>query len=221
MGSTTPKQYLQLLGKPVLAHTLERLSAHPAIHAVVVAVSERDEYWEDLGVCCGERLIRAPGGRERADSVLSALCHVQGSEEFSVHTGSPAEWALVHDAVRPCLHPGDLDRLIATALSSEHGALLATPTRDTMKRVRDARVCETVPREDLWHALTPQMFPLAPLREALQASRDEGFAVTDETQAMERMGWRPAVVRGRADNIKITQPEDLDLAAYFLSRMQL
>jgi 2-C-methyl-D-erythritol 4-phosphate cytidylyltransferase len=219
MGGGTPKQYLDLAGAPVLARTLAALAAHPAVHAIVVALSEDDGYFDDLYLACRDRVHRAPGGAERADSVCNALALIETRLVPAQPAGSAGvtEWALVHDAVRPCLSDADLDRLIATALASEHGALLAAPTRDTMKRVREARVVETVPRDDLWHALTPQMFPLAALRRALEGARAEGVAVTDESQAMERLGWRPAVVQGRADNIKITRPEDLALAALFLS----
>ena len=221
MGSATPKQYLHLHGRPILAHTLERLTAHPGIHAVVVSLSPQDEYWQEIPQALRERVIRAPGGAERADSVRNALrCIEARARDTRSQAVAPDanDWALVHDAVRPCLRGEDLDRLIAGALASEHGALLAVPVRDTMKRVSGERVRETVPRDELWHALTPQMFPLTPLREALEAGRDSGATITDEAQAMERLGWRPAVVQGHADNIKITRSEDLDLAAYFLSR---
>lgn len=217
MGTEIPKQYLPLRGAPVLAHTLERLASHPGVHGVVVALTPGDAYFAAMQLSFRERLLEAPGGRERSDSVLNALEQVAATV-----TIEPArDWALVHDAVRPCLHRADLDRLIDAALGSKHGALLATPTRDTMKRVRGGHVVETVAREELWHALTPQMFPLTALRSALEAARAEGVQVTDETQAMERTGWQPLAVHGRADNIKITRPEDLELAGHFLSHMEL
>jgi 2-C-methyl-D-erythritol 4-phosphate cytidylyltransferase len=104
-------------------------------------------------------------------------------------------------------------------LDADCGGLLASPVRDTMKRVEGGRVTSTVPRDGLWHALTPQMFPLGALRDALLAARADGTNSTDEAQAMERQGYQPLVVEGRADNIKITRPEDLDLAAMFLRNL--
>jgi 2-C-methyl-D-erythritol 4-phosphate cytidylyltransferase len=122
----------------------------------------------------------------------------------------------VHDAVRPCLASTDLDRLIDSVLAAGCGGLLAVPVRDTMKRVDGARVTSTVPRDGLWHALTPQMFPIVALRDALVAARVDGANSTDEAEAMERQGYQPLVVEGRADNIKITRPDDLEHAALFL-----
>lgn len=206
MGADVPKQYLRLNGKTVLEHTLGRLLEHSRISGVVVAVATGDRQFAALPVA--GQVIRADGGDERADSVLSALDRIPGAE--------PDDWVLVHDAVRPCLAASDLDRLIDSVLEANCGGLLASPARDTMKRVDSGRVTSTVPREDLWHALTPQMFPLAALRDALIAARAEGASSTDEAQAMERQGYRPLVVEGRADNIKITRPEDLELAAVLL-----
>jgi 2-C-methyl-D-erythritol 4-phosphate cytidylyltransferase len=216
MGAAIPKQYLTLRGRPVLAHTLDRLAADASLHAIVVAISGDDAQFRSLPLPCRVPVFTAPGGRERADSVMSALRRI-------LATAAPpgiVDWALVHDAVRPCLHPQDLRHLIETALHAADGALLATPTRDTMKRVREGRVCETVPRDDLWHALTPQMYPAARLLAALEQAAAAGLQVTDETQAMERAGCRPQVVHGRADNIKITRAEDLELAAWFLARLE-
>lgn len=210
MGADVPKQYLPLAGRTVIEHTLERLLAHPRISAVVVALASDDERFARLPVASAVRI--APGGAQRADSVLGALEALTGE-------AGPGDWALVHDAVRPCLHPDDLDRLIAGALHDGDGALLASPVRDTMKRVANGRVTQTVARDALWHALTPQLFPLDALRAALLAARRDAVPITDEAQAMERMGCAPRVVHGRADNIKITRAEDLQLADFFLARM--
>lgn len=211
MGAGVPKQYLPLAGRTVIEHTLERLCTHPRVAGVVVALAADDAHFAQLPVATSVRL--APGGLERADSVLAAL-------DAIAHEAGPGDWAIVHDAVRPCLHREDLDRLIADAQAHGEGALLAAPVRDTMKLVVDERVQQTVPRDGLWHALTPQMFPLAALRAALLAARRDGVPITDEAQAMERAGHAPRVVHGRADNIKITRTEDLQLAAFFLTRME-
>lgn len=211
MGAGLPKQYLPLAGSTVIEHTLQRLREHPRIHAVVVALAEHDEHFARLPVAASVRI--AGGGAQRADSVLAALDAIAGEAE-------PGDWALVHDAVRPCLHAADLDRLIAEAIAHGEGALLAAPVRDTMKLVVDARVQRSVPRDGLWHALTPQIFRLDALRAALLSARAAGEPVTDEAQAMERAGCAPRVVQGRADNIKITRAEDLQIAAFYLSRME-
>ncbi|MBL0667589.1 2-C-methyl-D-erythritol 4-phosphate cytidylyltransferase [Aeromonas jandaei] len=206
MGAECPKQYLQLAGKTILEHTLERLLAHPAIGLVIVALAPHDRWFDTLPVAQDERILRVEGGAERAFSVLNALHVAQG------------EWVLVHDAARPCLTHGDLDALIAAAMTSG-GAILGSRVRDTMKR-SDAtgNIIATVEREQLWHALTPQMFPTGPLKRALEEGLALGATITDEASAMERAGFAVRMVEGRADNIKVTRPEDLSLAGLFLSQ---
>lgn len=210
MGTDVPKQYLDLGGRCVLEHSLGRLLAHPEVSGAVVAVAADDPYFAKLEFA-GD-VERVVGGEQRPDSVLNALEHL-------CSVGRADDWALVHDAVRPCVHTGDLDRLVARSRVDNCGALLAVPVRDTMKRVADGRVCATVPREDLWHALTPQLFPVNALRAALLDARANAIVVTDEAQAMERVGQPPVVVHGRVDNIKITRPDDLELAALFLQQV--
>lgn len=206
MGAECPKQYLQLAGKTILEHTLERLLAHPAIGQVIVALAPHDRWFDTLPVAQDERILRVEGGAERAFSVLNALHVAQG------------EWVLVHDAARPCLTHGDLDALIATAMTSG-GAILGSRVRDTMKRSDAAgNIIATVEREQLWHALTPQMFPTRTLNRALEEGLLLGASITDEASAMERAGFTVRMVEGRADNIKVTRPEDLSLAGLFLSQ---
>ena len=212
MGADVPKQYLMLGERCILEHTLVRLRDHRAVCGVVVAVALEDDYFAALTVAADVQ--RVAGGVERADSVLNALHYLRGR-------GCEDDWALVHDAVRPCLHSDDIDKLAEHARSNGSGALLAMPVRDTMKRVHNAQVTATVSREDLWHALTPQLFPVGALHDALLAARASGVTVTDEAQAMELAGFVPNVVHGRADNIKITRAQDLELAALLLARMDL
>ncbi len=210
MGAPVPKQYLPLLGRPVIAHTLERLANHPRIDGVVVVLSADDEWWQDSGISTAKPPLRAVGGVERCDSVLNGLQQL-------AEIAAPGDWVLVHDAARPCLRDEDIDRLIEAVTKAGDGGLLGIPVRDTMKRT-DAfgQIVETVEREALWHALTPQMFILADLQRALGRAREQGITVTDEAQAMELSGVRPHMVKGHADNIKITRPEDLSLAEYYL-----
>ncbi|HEJ2458173.1 TPA: 2-C-methyl-D-erythritol 4-phosphate cytidylyltransferase [Vibrio cholerae] len=211
MQADRPKQYLTLLGKTVLEHTIEHLLEHPHIEHVVVAVSADDPYFANLSLAHHPRVIRVDGGKERADSVLSAL------EYVCQHRLS--EWVLVHDAARPCVTHADITQLITTALAHPIGAILASPVRDTMKRGDHLQQIEhTVDRTALWHALTPQMFRSQSLRERLFAALQQQVTITDEASAFEWRGEKPALVAGRADNLKITQPEDLALAEFYLSR---
>jgi 2-C-methyl-D-erythritol 4-phosphate cytidylyltransferase len=132
---------------------------------------------------------------------------------------SPDDWVLVHDAARPCLSTEDLDRLLAELDSDPVGGLLAIPVRDTLKQTDAAgRVATTVDRARIWHALTPQMFRLGLLRDALRDALARGLPVTDEAAAMEAAGFAPRLIEGRADNVKITRPEDLALAEFYLTR---
>jgi 2-C-methyl-D-erythritol 4-phosphate cytidylyltransferase len=206
MGADCPKQYLQLTGKTILEHTLERLLAHPAIAQVIVALAPHDRWFEALPVAADPRIVRVEGGAERAFSVLNGLHMAQG------------EWVLVHDAARPCLTHGDLDALIAAAMGCG-GAILGSRVRDTMKRSdSEGNIIATVEREQLWHALTPQMFPTRTLKRVLEEGLLLGATITDEASAMERAGFAVRMVEGRADNIKVTRPEDLSLAGLFLSQ---
>ena len=206
MGADCPKQYLTLAGKTILEHTLGCLLSHPAIARVIVALAPHDEWFEQLAVAADPRILRVEGGIERAYSVLNALHVAEG------------KWVLVHDAARPCLCHGDLDKLIATAMACD-GAILGSRVRDTMKRTDGAgNIVATVEREQLWHALTPQMFPTGTLKRALEEGLALGALITDEASAMERAGFTVKMVEGRADNIKVTRPEDLSLAELFLQQ---
>ncbi|WP_429165835.1 2-C-methyl-D-erythritol 4-phosphate cytidylyltransferase [Aeromonas rivipollensis] len=206
MGADCPKQYLTLAGKTILEHTLGCLLSHPAIARVIVALAPHDEWFEQLAVAADPRILRVEGGVERAYSVLNALHVAEG------------KWVLVHDAARPCLCHGDLDKLIATAMACD-GAILGSRVRDTMKRTDGAgNIVATVEREQLWHALTPQMFPAGTLKRALEEGLALGALITDEASAMERAGFTVKMVEGRADNIKVTRPEDLSLAELFLQQ---
>ncbi len=217
MGSATPKQYLELRGRPILSHTLERLCGHGRIAGVAVALADDDGWWTEARVGEAHRVLRARGGEERCHSVLAGI-------ERLVEAGAAGgDWVMVHDAVRPCVRGADLTRLIEETLGSgADGGLLGTPVRDTMKRTGVGGAVEsTVDRERLWHAHTPQMFRLGALAEALRDAIDAGVLVTDEAQAIEHAGGRPVMVEGHPDNIKITRPEDLRLAALFLEAQAL
>jgi 2-C-methyl-D-erythritol 4-phosphate cytidylyltransferase len=211
MGSTTPKQYLELAGRTVLEHTLWRLAGHAQIQKVVVAISSGDEYYASLRTRLPAKVSHVLGGAERCHSVLSAL-HALSAQ------ASADDWVMVHDAARPCVRVEDLDRMLETLCDSAVGGILAAPVRDTLKRCdADGAIVATVDRTALWHALTPQMFRLGTLTHAIETALAAGVIVTDEAQAIERIGLTPHVVAGHADNLKITHPEDLSLAALILS----
>lgn len=211
MKADRPKQYLLINGKTVLEHTVLKLLSDPKIKMVVVAVGEDDPYFSSLAISKHPQVVRVAGGKERADSVLSGLNYVQHH--------SLSEWVLVHDAARPCVSLDDLNALYDIASQHDTGGILATPVRDTMKRANDLQnIDHTVERNQLWHALTPQMFRTDLLTHALSDALDKQVVITDEASAMERLGLTPALVHGSASNIKITQPEDLALAEFYLNR---
>lgn len=210
MGSAIPKQYLPLAGRCVLAWALAPLLAHARIEAVVVAVGRDDAWWGGLAWPDGRGPERTDGGAERCHSVHNGLVALAAR-------AAREDWVLVHDAARPCLRAAELDHLLDSLGDDPVGGLLAVPVHDTLKRADAAgRVEATLDRRQLWHAQTPQMFRYGVLREALETLFARGELVTDEAGAIEALGLRPRLVEGRTDNLKITRPEDLALAEFFL-----
>jgi len=205
MAADRPKQYLQLGGQTILEHSLDCFLDHPMLKGVVLSIAEHDPYWPGLRCASDPRIQRAPGGDERADSVLNALLllHAQGA--------SDDDWVLVHDAARPNLARGDLDKLLSALAEDPVGGLLGVPARDTLKRADgEGRVAATVDRSTVWQAYTPQMFRLGMLHRALAECLVSDVAVTDESSAIEWAGYAPRLIEGRSDNIKVTRPEDLE-----------
>lgn len=214
MQVDVPKQYLSINHKTILEHTLERFCSHPKIEGVVVAISGNDDIWKTLDISLQPKIIVVEGGVERCHSVLNGLRALSDQ-------ASSNDWVLVHDAARPCLRNEDIDRLIDALEDHDVGGLLGLPVRDTMKRAdATGTIQETVDREGLWHALTPQMFHLGALIEALENALSNNLIVTDEAQAIELIGLQPILVEGHPDNIKITRNNDLALAELFLSQQE-
>jgi 2-C-methyl-D-erythritol 4-phosphate cytidylyltransferase len=211
-GGPPPKQYLEVSGQPLLAHALDALLVHDAVHGAIVVIAADDADWPGWTQRCGKPVHTCAGGAERADSVRAGL---RALDAFA-----PADaWVLVHDAARPNLARGDLDRLLATAFASGEGAILAAPVRDTLKRAdADGGIAGTQPRDGLWRALTPQLFRRDALAAALDAASAAGVIVTDEAMAMEFAGARVHLVEGREDNLKVTTPADLALVEFLLAR---
>ena len=210
MGGTIPKQYVSLAGKPMLQHVLDTFSASALIAHTFVVVSAEDGY---IGELMSEpsydntnvTVLRA-GGATRHQSVLNGL-HV--TREWI----DDDDWVLVHDAARPGLSNGLLDRLVRSLHDDDVGGLLAVPVVDTLKRSNGkGRVDQTVARDALWAAQTPQMFRYGLLRRALQ----QAASVTDEASAVEALGLKPKLVEGNACNFKVTLPEDVALAELYL-----
>jgi 2-C-methyl-D-erythritol 4-phosphate cytidylyltransferase len=210
LGGETPKQYVELAGRPMLAHAAAALLAHPAIELAFVVLAPDDERWATYDWrAFGDRL--APlwcGGATRAASVLNGLIAM-------ANVVDPEDWVLVHDAARPCLARADLERLIEAVRDDDVGGILAIPLADTLKRADGAdRIASTEPREGLWLAQTPQMFRHGTL---LRAIGGAGGA-TDEASAVEALGLRPRLVPGSLRNLKVTFPGDAAIAERLLGR---
>ncbi|NJD24336.1 MAG: 2-C-methyl-D-erythritol 4-phosphate cytidylyltransferase [Betaproteobacteria bacterium] len=207
-GAGRPKQYLDLLGRPLLFHTLAALAACSAIERVWVVLAPDDAEWATYDWSeLGHKVetLRC-GGATRADSVRNGL-------QAAAMVAADDDWVLVHDAARPCLSQAMLAALTAELADDPVGGILAVPVADTLKRADDVRrVAATEPRDGLWQAQTPQMFRYGLLRGALEQHRE----VTDEAGAIEAAGYRPRLVAGDATNLKVTYPADLALAAMIL-----
>ncbi|WP_286235069.1 2-C-methyl-D-erythritol 4-phosphate cytidylyltransferase [Thalassotalea sediminis] len=216
MKANCPKQYLTIANKTILQHTVDKLVSHPKISAVVLSISKNDEYFDSTQLSKYENVHIATGGKERVDSVLNGLCAIERLA---------ADWVIVHDAARPCITHEDISLLIEQCTRHKRGGLLAVPVRDTMKRAKLmsnglSLVDRTVERQQLWHALTPQMYHAQALQSAIEQALIKGEVVTDEASAMELAGEDSLLVEGRADNIKITQPNDLAMAEFILMKQQ-
>ena len=209
MGAEVPKQYLKLAGKSVLEHTLGLLTEQPVIAGVIVAVAADDELWPGVRASLANPVTTVTGGAERCHSVLAGIT--------ALHDAGDDDWVMVHDAARPCLRAGDIERMVTELAGHAVGGILAAPVRDTLKRGNDrGDIIATVDRSNLWHALTPQMFRVGVLRAALDDALERGLVVTDEAQAIEAAGLVPRIVEGHGDNLKITHPADLALAEMIL-----
>ena len=203
-----PKQYLEIAGKPLLAHTLKSLTEVGPILGIAVGLASDDCWWHGNIVASDHILGTYVGGESRAETVLLGL-------EYLKNYVDAGDWVLIHDAARPCIRPSDIERLISERGDGFSGALLALPEPDTMKQSngRD-QVERTISREGLWCAQTPQLFPYKTLRDALQ--RSDLATVSDDSSAMEAAGYTPRLIPGRSDNLKVTTHEDLELASLIL-----
>ena len=210
MKTDLPKQYLPLLGRPMIHWALDVFLNSARINSVVLVISPDDVLWADNAMSHPKLTVLTCGGKTRAETVLNALNALPQED---------SDWMLVHDAARPGLSDSLLNTLLDDLQDDAVGGLLAIPLADTLKRA-DAhqRVKKTESREDLWQAQTPQMFRYGLLREALVKS---GGAPTDEAQAIESLGLQPKLVPGQLRNLKVTYPQDLRLVeAIFAADMR-
>ncbi|PIW37886.1 MAG: 2-C-methyl-D-erythritol 4-phosphate cytidylyltransferase [Hydrogenophilales bacterium CG_4_8_14_3_um_filter_62_83] len=209
MAADCPKQYLPLAGRPMLWHAIQAFERAAAITRTYVVLAPDDDHWDRYDWSALTKLVVLRcGGNSRAASVANGLRAIAGQV-------ADADWLLVHDAARPCLSGTLLDKLITELAADEVGGILAVPVADTLKRQTPAgRIQETVAREGMWAAQTPQMFRYGLLRRALEQA---GNQVTDESSAVEALGLSPKLVASDMSNLKITYAGDLDLAEWWLT----
>ncbi|WP_284443088.1 2-C-methyl-D-erythritol 4-phosphate cytidylyltransferase [Buchnera aphidicola] len=206
-----PKQYIKIRNRTILEHTLRTLLLHPNIVRIIVSLNKKDHYFNKLSISSNLRIISVIGGKKRMNSVLSGLIAAEKN----------VDWVIVHDAVRPCLSYKDLEKLISIIKKNPAGALLARPVSDTIKysNLTQEKVLYTVHRKHLWHALTPQLFQINLLKDCLKKIAKDKISITDEASALEYCGYNPLLVMGSCRNIKITWPEDLILANFYLKNI--
>ena len=210
MQSAIPKQYLTLNQQTILDVTISRFLTHPSVQGVAVGIHPNDEYWPFSEWATHPQVIRYDGGQERSDTVLNGL---QVLLAVGIEEGADI---LVHDAVRPLISHNAITRIMAH--KGEFGALLAIPCKDTLKLSNESNCSQgTVDRSAIWQAQTPQKFPLMALFEGLSSAFEDGVEVTDESSAMEFLGWHPALIEGETSNFKITVPSDLLMAEALLA----
>lgn len=216
MAADRPKQYLKLFDRTILEHTLMRFTEDGRFSGVYVGVSAEDAYWSNLPASSDSSVTMFEGGDERLHTVLQGL--------HALHKiADPRDWVWVHDAARPCLSHQDIDALFAQIDSREcDGALLAARIYDTVKQANTQQQSgQTLDREFIWRALTPQVFRIGQLSEALERCLGEGYLVTDDASAMEHCGYAPELIQASAENLKITHPHDLKQAAQIMQNQAI
>jgi len=210
MGGDIPKQYVSVNGKTIVEHTIDNFIGRKEIENICIAISESDKFWSALPISKNKKMITTIGGNERYESVYNGLCALKDKANND-------DWVLVHDAVRPCLKKSIIDRLITDINSNDVGGILALPCFETMKKVNNNRhIEETINREIIWRAQTPQVFKYKKLLLAIENAINENIHITDEAMAMELLNYKPIVIMGDEKNIKITHQTDLKHLELFL-----
>ena len=208
MGAAGPKQYLPIGGKPMLRHTLDAFLSCERIAHTYVVVSPDDGYIDSVVPPGGVTVLRC-GGATRMDSIRNGLAALRDALRDT-------DWVLVHDAARPGLTAGLIEKLVQQVGIYPAGGLLALPVVDTVKRIGGDGM-STVPRDGLWLAQTPQMFHYRLLSDALAAAAAANAAVTDDASAVEALGLAPRLVEGHPRNLKVTLPTDIRIAEMYLA----
>ncbi len=216
MGTDKPKQYLTVCGRPIIHHTLSRICASPSIDGVIVGIADTDQWWPDHSFSHSRMMGVYAAGAERVDTVRNGLDYLLEHQNVSEF-----DWALVHDAVRPCILRQDIANLVNEAANNGDGAVLGGDLADTLKVAdENGRIIHTVPRNRFQRAYTPQMFRIRDLVSGIDESRKRGVSVTDESMAVEGIGIRPMLVRGHPASLKVTVQSDLDLMEVILEAFQ-
>ena len=212
-SKTQLKQYQTIENKTVLEHTIDRLNQLP-LTGYVLAIGEQDDVAQTFNLSNKKLAHFCSGGAERVHSVLNAL-------DYLSQWASPDDLVFVHDAARPCVTTECLTNLLNTAIEQQTSAILAIPVRDTLKRVvAENQIDQTVSRDQLWQAQTPQISTFSKLKTAIETALAHDIVITDEASALEYINEPVQVVMGRSDNIKITYPDDLELAKLILQSQQ-
>lgn len=205
-----PKQYLKIHDQVILARVVNLFSQRKDIEKVVVVLHAKDHWWPTLQFAHAEKILTVIGGKERVHSVLLGL-------DFLKEHAEKNDFVIVHDAARPCLQSQDITRLLTELKDHPVGGLLGLPVVDTLKKVNAHHaVTETVSREQLWQAQTPQCFRFQLLKSSIEKTLSDNQIITDESSAIEYAGHHPKMILGDPRNIKITYLEDLKLAEKFL-----
>jgi 2-C-methyl-D-erythritol 4-phosphate cytidylyltransferase len=208
MGGPLPKQYLPLAGSPMISHALSVLASHPRIEKVFVVLAEDDAHWTSYNWLpfAGRLKILRCGGATRAESVRNGLAAIADMVDDE-------DWVMVHDAARPCLTHTLIDKLIDGVTEEDVGGILAVPVADTLKYGIGGAIVETIAREHMWQAQTPQMFRHGVLSEALVTLSPD---ITDEASAVEAIGLQPRLIESEGSNLKVTYPFDMQIAEWIL-----
>lgn len=212
-GHALPKQYVEIEGKTVLEHSMDAFRYLPHLQGVVITHPLNDPYISDLSFDFPVPVIKVVGGELRFQSVANGLNNLRNKADVE-------DWILVHDAVRPCLHPEDLNKLITTLRDDSVGGILAAPVKDTLKRTdAEGRIIDTVDRSHCWHALTPQMFRYGVLMKAIDSVIEQNMTVTDDAQALQLLGYSSRVVAADHPNPKLTYTQDFLLIGHLLKNL--
>jgi len=211
LGGDRPKQFLELGGAPIIVHALKQFERCREISEVIIVLPAEDT--------AGFQSVIQEHGLRKVSQVISGGATRAQSVRRGLHAISSADIVAVHDGVRPFVTPDEIDRVVGAAKQSG-AAILTTQVADTIKRITDSRIVETLPRAHLRRALTPQCFRFEILKEAYQSLDDleaQGIEITDDSLLVERLSVAIQAVEGGTKNIKITTAEDLAWAEKLVS----